>query len=206
MVRGETRPSPELLGGVLLAGAALLWTAAALGVGPSGLAWTFDRLAGVVGYAALAAAVAVGALLGSRYVPPRLARPLQFGWHGVLSGFALALVAAHVAFTLVDAEHPQTVAGVLVPGLATYAPGALAAGTLAMHALAAVYLSFARRRTLPLRLWRGLHLLAYPAFALATLHGVLAGSDDLGWLYLPALSAVSAATALRFLERRKLLA
>ncbi len=205
MTRTAPHVSPELMAGLLVAGVAGLWLLAAAGAAPAGLAWTFNRLAGVAAYALLTLSVALGALMGSRHVPPWLAKPLQYGWHGLLSGFALATTAAHVAFSVVDAEYPQPLAGVLVPGLATYAPLALGLGTLASYALAAVYLSFARRRCLAPRLWRTLHLLAYPAFALATLHGLFAGSDRLAWLYPPALALVAAATALRFLERPRLL-
>lgn len=160
------------------------------------------RLGGVVGYAALAASVVLGAMTSSRYMPAWLAKPLQFGWHGVLSGFGLVAIAVHVAFSLVDAQYPQTLAGVLVPGLATYAPFALALGTLATYATVVVYASIARQRQLP-RTWvKRLHLLAYPAFAFATLHGVFAGSDRLAWLYLSALALVALATSVRMVEHR----
>lgn len=185
-----------------VAGLGTLWLAAWAGWTPEALAWTFLRMSGVVGYAALAVGVALGALTSSRYVPAWLAKPLQYGWHGVLSGFGLVAIGVHVAFSLVDAQYPQTLAGVLVPGLATYAPVALALGTLAAYAALVVYVSFARQRQLT-RVWvKRLHLLAYPAFALATLHGVFAGSDRLAWLYLPALALVALATSVRMLERR----
>lgn len=195
---------PETLAGLLLASLVGLWAAALVGVGPEPLAWTFTRLAGVAGYAALAASLVLGALMGSRLTPTWLAKPLQYGWHGILAGAGLAATAAHVAFTLVDARYPQTPVGVLVPGAATYAPFALALGTLAMYAMITVYVSFAQRQRLATRTWRALHLLAYPAFALATGHAILAGSDALPWLYLPALGLVGGTTALRFVERRTL--
>lgn len=179
-----------------------LWLAAWAGWTPEALAWTFLRLSGVVGYAALAVSVTLGALTSSRYVPAWLAKPLQYGWHGVLSGFGLVATVVHGAFALVDAQYPQSLAGVLVPGLASYAPVALAFGTLAAYATLVVYVSFARKHRLA-RVWvKRLHLLAYPAFALATLHGVFAGSDRLAWLYLPALALVALATSVRMLEQR----
>lgn len=196
---------PELLAGLLLALLAGLWSAALLGLGPEPLAWTFARLSGVVGYAALAASVVLGALMGSRLVPAWLAKPLQYGWHGILAGAGLAATVAHVAFVMVDARYPQTPLAVLVPGAATYAPFALALGTVALYLVATVQLSIANRKRLATRTWRALHLLAYPAFALATGHAVLAASDALPWLYLPALGLVGGTTALRFLERRTLL-
>lgn len=193
----------ELLTALLLAAVALTWALAARGATPEGLAWTLNRLAGVGAYALLALSVSLGAVLQSRFLPAWLARPLQYGWHGLLSGFALALAAVHVAFVTVDTQQPQTLAAVLVPGRASYAPLALALGTLALYATAAVYVSFASKTHLPRRLWTGLHLLAYPAFLMATVHGLLAGSDHLTSLYLVGTALALAGACARLLDGRR---
>lgn len=193
----------EILAAILLAGVALTWALAARSATPEGLAWTLNRLAGVGAYVLLALSVSLGAVLQSRFVPGWLARPLQYGWHGLLSGFGLALTAVHVAFVTVDTQKPQTLAAVLVPGHASYAPFALALGTLAAYAALAVYLSFAAKSRLPRPLWTGLHLLAYPAFLLATVHGWLAGSDHLTAMYLAGTSLAAFATMLRLAEGRE---
>jgi methionine sulfoxide reductase heme-binding subunit len=193
----------EVLAAALLAGVALTWVLASQSATPEGLAWTLNRLAGVAAYVLLTLSVSLGALLQSRFVPPWLARSLQYGWHGLLSGFGLALTAVHVAFVTVDTQRPQSFAAVLVPGHATYAPFALALGTLAAYAAVAVYLSFAARSRLPRPLWTGLHLLAYPAFVLATVHGWLAGSDHLFMMYLAGTALAATAAVLRLVERRE---
>ncbi len=192
----------DLLLAAIAGALAMVWLLAWVGRTPESLAWTFLRLSGVAGYALLGLSVALGALTSSRFIPAWLAKPLQFGWHGLLSGAALALVVVHGAFSLVDATYPQTAAGVLVPGLATYAPVALALGTLAFYAMTTVYVSYGLRTRVPARWTKRLHLLAYPAFILGTLHGVMAGSDRLTWLYGLTLMVVAMATAVRLLERR----
>jgi len=192
----------ELLTAVMLTAVALTWVLAARSLTPEGLAWTLNRVSGVAAYALLALSLTFGALLNSRFMPQWLARPLQYGWHGLLSGFALALTAVHVAFVLVDTQKPQSLAAVLVPGMATFAPLALAFGTLALYGIAAVYLSFANRTRLPKRTWIGLHLLAYPAFAMATIHGWLAGTDHLTALYSAGTALALATAGLRLLGRR----
>ncbi len=192
----------ELLAAALLAGVALTWALAARSATPEGLAWTLNRLAGVGAYALLSLSVSLGAVLKSRFVPAWLARPLQYGWHGLLSGFGLALTAVHVAFVTVDTQKPQSLAAILIPGRASYAPLALAFGTLALYAAVAVYLSFAARSRLPRPVWTGLHLLAYPAFALATVHGWLAGSDHLSAMYLVGTGLAALAVIVRVAERR----
>ena len=192
----------DVLLGVLLAAVGFTWAMAARGLAPGPLAWTFTRVSGVSAYVLLALSVALGAALKSRFVPGWLARPLQYGWHGVLSGFALALTAVHVAFVTVDTQQPQTLAGVLLPGAATYAPVGLALGTLGAYAAVAVYVSFAAKARLPRRVWVSLHLLAYPAFALATAHGLIAGTDHLGGLYLAGTALACLGVALRMSEGR----
>jgi DMSO/TMAO reductase YedYZ heme-binding membrane subunit len=192
----------EVLTGALLVAVGLTWAMAARGLTPGPLAWTLTRVSGVAAYAMLSVAVAFGAALKSRLVPVWLARPLQYGWHGVLSGFALALTAVHVAFVTVDTQQPQGLVAVLVPGRASYAPFGLALGTLAAYAALAVYVSFAARARLSRRAWVGLHLLAYPAFALATAHGLIAGTDHLAGLYLAGTALAAAGIALRWAEPR----
>lgn len=198
----DTRSQPlvDVLTAVLLAAVAFTWALAARGLTPGPFAWTFTRVSGVLAYVLLTLSVALGAMLSTRFVPAWLARPLQYGWHGVLSGFALALTAVHVAFVTVDGQQPQNLAGVLVPGAASYAPFGLALGTLALYASVAVYASFAAKARLSRPVWLGLHLLAYPAFAMATAHGLIAGTDHLGALYVGGTALAAAAVALRLAD------
>jgi len=202
MIDTRVSTANELLAAALLAGVGATWFLAAQGLTPGPLAWTLTRVSGVAAYVLLSLTVSLGATLKSRLVPAWLARPLQYGWHGVMSGFALAFTAVHVAFVLVDAKIPQSLAGVLIPGRASYAPLGLALGTLATYAAVLVYLTFGLKARLPRRVWIGFHLLAYPSFAMATLHGVLAGSDALGPLYLAGSGLAALALLVRLREHR----
>ncbi len=193
----------EALAGLMLAALAFVWLLAFNQLAPSTLAWTLTRVSGVTSYVLLSISVALGALMASAYVPKWLAKALQYGWHGLLSGFALALVGVHVVFTFVDTQYPQTLLGVLIPGLASYAPLALALGTLATYGMITVYGTFAYKNKLPRTVWRTLHLLAYPSFILATVHGLWAGSDTLGLLYIGASLLVIFTFLVRIFEVRK---
>ena len=190
--------------GLPLATLTLYWLLAWAGLAPRGFTWAFLSLTGVIGYLLLTLSVASGALLATRFTPPAwLAKPLQFGWHGLTAGSGLALVGVHVAFSLVTEHFPQPLAGALVPGLATYEPAAMGLGTVGTYLLLAPYLSFAGRRVLGPKWVKGLHLLAYPGFAAGTLHGVMGGSDRLAWLYLGALALVAFTVAVRLVEGRR---
>jgi sulfoxide reductase heme-binding subunit YedZ len=91
----------------------------------------------------------------------------------------------------------------LVPGLSTYRPAAVALGVLAGELMLLVYASFSLRKRIGMKAWRALHRLTYAVFAGGTLHGLAAGTDStrpwaLG-LYLGAVGAVALASAWRFL-------
>ncbi len=191
-----------LWGPVVALGA--FWLLAYAGLAPSAWVWAFLRLTGVIGYLLLALSVASGALLSARFTPPPwLAKPLQYGWHGLTAGSGLVLVAVHVALSLVGTTHSQPLVGVLVPGMATFSPFAMGLGTVASYFMLAPFLTFAWRRKLPAKWVKLLHLLAYPAFVAGTLHGVLMGSDRLGWAYLGAVTLVAFTFAIRMVEGRR---
>lgn len=179
---------------------ALAYAACFLHVGPQTLAWSLNRATGTVAYLLLAVTTATGALLGSRYSPGWLSRASQAGWHGVASGFALILGALHGVLLTVDQQYPQTLAAILIPGRSTVLPLPVALGTLGLYGLALVVGSTFLRRLVSTRVWKALHLTAYPAFALLTAHGMLAGSDHLGALYGVSVALVAFTFGLRLLD------
>ncbi len=183
-----------LLGGFILS---------ALNLSSGPLAWSLLRATGVVAYLALAATVSSGALLGSRYAPAWVVRAQQYGWHGLLSGFALILGSAHGVFLMVDGKYAQPLSALLVPGTSTFSPLTVGLGTLGLYALALVYGSTLWRKHLSLRVWRAVHLAAYPAFVLLTVHGLLIGSDHLGLLYGSSIASVALTFGLRFSEETR---
>ena len=183
--------------GVLLLGAFVL---SALNLSSGPLAWSLLRATGVVAYLALAVTVSFGALLGSRYAPVWLVRAQQYGWHGLLSGFALVLGSVHGLFLTVDGRYAQPLRALLIPGTSTFSPLAVGLGTLGLYGLALVYGSTLWRRHLNVRVWRAVHLAAYPSFMLLTVHGLLIGSDGLGLLYGASVAGVALTFGLRFSE------
>jgi len=180
-----------LLGGFILS---------ALNLTSGPLAWSLLRATGVIAYLTLAATVSFGALLGSRYAPVWLVRAQQYGWHGLLSGFALVLGSVHGLFLAVDGKYAQPLSALLLPGTSTFSPLAVGLGTLGLYGLALVYGSTLWRKHLSVRVWRAVHLAAYPAFVLLTLHGLLIGSDQLGLLYGASVSSAALTFSLRFSE------
>jgi sulfoxide reductase heme-binding subunit YedZ len=102
---------------------------------------------------------------------------------------------------VLDATVHVSPAALVVPGLVDYRPAWTAAGVLAADLIVLVVASFWVRRRIGMKNWRRLHWSTYAVFALATLHGLFAGTDSrsLLSLYVGAVLAVVFATAWRAL-------
>lgn len=190
----------ELLTALILSVLILAWLASLINLPSGSLAWLILRSSGTLAYIALAITTSLGALLSSRYAPAWLARAAQYGWHGLLSGFALVVSAIHGAFLLVDGQYRQPLIGVLLPFMVSFKPLEVGLGILAFYALVSVYASTVLKKKLSARFWRGLHLLSYPAFIMATLHGHWTGSDSLAQLYWTACVAVTLTFVIRVFD------
>jgi predicted ferric reductase len=68
-------------------------------------------------------------------------------------------------------------ADVLVPGVASWEPTAVALGITSFYGLAVVTLSFYVKGLIGQNAWRAIHYLAFGTFVGALLHGILAGTD-----------------------------
>jgi methionine sulfoxide reductase heme-binding subunit len=192
----------EVLTALILAALCLAWLASLLKLPGGPLAWLILRSSGTLAYLALAISTSLGALLSSKYAPNWLNRAAQYGWHGLLSGFALSVSMIHGLFLMVDAQYRQPLVGVMLPFASSFKPLEIGLGTLTVYALLTVYISTIFKNRLSARTWRVLHVLSYPAFIFATIHGIFAGSDSLLALYWMAGAAVLLTFALRINEVR----
>jgi DMSO/TMAO reductase YedYZ heme-binding membrane subunit len=167
--------------------------------------WYFARSAGIVAYLLLSSSVFVGVLLAGRERTswPRFAVEEVHRFLAILTGVFVVL---HGGSLLLDRVVPIGLSQELVPFSSPYRPFAVGLGVTAMELLAAVAVSNRYRRSIPHRLWRKLHYLTLPAWLLASLHGVLAGTDRADpWfagVVAGASCAVAVAAAARFSPRR----
>jgi DMSO/TMAO reductase YedYZ heme-binding membrane subunit len=100
-----------------------------------------------------------------------------FPWHELLTAFTWAFLVLHVVLLAVDPYADVGWLGSLVPGLSTYRPAAIAIGTVALYALLVTTVTARWTRLLPPGWWLRIHRVSAVAFALAWVHGVLAGTD-----------------------------
>ncbi len=163
--------------------------------------WILARASGLVAYMLLTASILAGIVLKARPFGRALRPAAVTDLHRFLALLGLTALALHGATLVLDDVVSISPAALIVPGLVPYRPLWTALGVLAGELMLLVYASFSLRKRIGNRAWRRLHWLTYLVFALATLHGLAAGSDShQPWaltLYGAATGAVITAAAWR---------
>jgi predicted ferric reductase len=159
------------------------------------LPWLLERLAAFLAYISMTGSVIYGLMLSTKLLDAIAHRPISFALHQDLAAVGLGLAGVHGALLGLDATVPFSIPQMAVPGMAPYAPLAVAAGQLTFYVTAVVVASFYARRLIGQRAWRALHVLTFLAFAGATAHGILAGSDSGAtwtfWMYAGSVAIVT---------------
>ncbi len=140
--------------------------------------WILARASGLVAYALLTTSVLAGLVLKARPFGTALKPATVTDLHRFLALLGLGAVSLHGLALLLDRAVPLAVADLFVPGIAPYRPLWTGLGVLAAELTVVVYASFGLRKRIGARNWRRLHWAAYAIFALATVHGLAAGSDS----------------------------
>jgi sulfoxide reductase heme-binding subunit YedZ len=138
--------------------------------------WYFARSAGIVAYLLLSSSVLLGVLMAGKttFAWPKFAVEEVHRFLAILTGVFIVL---HGGSLLLDRVVSISLGQELVPFTSSYRPLAVGLGICAMELIAAVGITNALRKRLPHRTWRKLHYLTLPAWLLASLHAVLAGTD-----------------------------
>lgn len=164
--------------------------------------WLLARASGMTAYLMLTLSVLAGLVLKSRpFAKLKASRVGEV--HKTLALTGLGALALHAISLVLDSTVKVSLAALVVPGLVSYRPAAVAVGVVASWLFVVITASFWVRKRIGTKVWRRLHWLTFALFAAATIHGVAAGTDtSQPWarsLYLGALGAVTAATAWRAL-------
>ena len=163
--------------------------------------WLLARTSGLTAYLLLTLSVLAGLMLSSRPFGRAVKGAAVMDLHRLLALLGLASLAVHGTALLLDRTVRMPVAGLLVPGASPYRPVAVALGVIAAELMALVVVSFSVRKLIGRKAWRVLHWSTYAIFGLATVHGLLAGSDSAQpWarnVYLGAVAVTAFAVAWR---------
>ncbi|WP_274654535.1 ferric reductase [Paenibacillus humicola] len=139
--------------------------------------WQIIRVTGIVSYILLTLGVALGIAYGLPLWPRKMKTVLyKIHSFATISGTALGLL--HGAVTVIDTYVPYTWRELLVPFTAHYDPVLSGLGTLCGYAMLLVILTTDLRNLLKRRVWLAFHLLSYPIFAMAAIHGFFMGTDS----------------------------
>lgn len=186
---------PAVASGIVLGATLPGVVSGILAADPSSLPWLFERLFAFMAYIAMAMSVVYGLLLSTKLLDAIAHRPVNFTLHQDLAALGLGMAAIHAVLLGLDASMPFSVAQMLVPGAAPYAPLAVGAGQASLYLMALVTASFYVRRHIGQRAWRMLHYATFLAFAGSTAHGIAAGTDSSApwaqWLYLASMTIVA---------------
>ena len=148
------------------------------------LTWIVLRAAGVAAYLMLWATVSWGLVGTTSLLGRKVARVTAINVHQFLATAAFVLLGVHIGGLLLDRFVPFKPLDVLLPLHTTYHTVPVAFGIASMWAVVIVLLSSWLRKHISTKAWRALHLLAVPAFAMALVHGVFAGTDTLRpWMW-----------------------
>jgi DMSO/TMAO reductase YedYZ heme-binding membrane subunit len=152
--------------------------------GPSPL-WYLTRGTGVVALLLLTAVVVLGVTASLRVSSERWPRFLVAGLHRNLTLLALAFLAVHIGTTVADNYAPVSLKDAFIPFVSAYRPIWVGLGAVAFDLLLALVATSLLRARVGVRLWRGLHWLAYVSWPVALVHGLGTGSDaKTGWMIL----------------------
>ncbi len=113
--------------------------------------WYVARASGLMAWAMLTLTVVWGLLLSSKLLGRKPAPAWILDLHRFIGGATVVFTVVHLVAILADSY---------------------------VHFVAAVELTSLLRKSLPNPLWRRVHYATVPLFALATIHGVTAGTDS----------------------------
>jgi len=164
--------------------------------------WYAARASGVAAYVILSLVVCLGLALGGKAQTrrwPRFSVEEIHRFGGLLVG---SLIGVHVLAIAADSFLPFSLIQLLVPFTSAYRPIWTGLGIAAAEILVALAITNHYRRRLPYAFWRKAHYLNFAVWGLASLHGLMAGTDRgaawLAILYGVSVGAVVALLAWRF--------
>ncbi|HEY2542487.1 MAG TPA: hypothetical protein VGH92_05490 [Gaiellaceae bacterium] len=159
--------------------------------------WYAARASGVAAYVVLSIVVAIGITLGGKAQSrrwPRFAVEDVHRFGGLLVG---SLIVVHVGAIALDSFLPFSIGQLVVPFTARYRPLWTGLGIFAAELLLALAITNHYRKRMPYRLWRLAHYANFAVWTLASVHGILSGTDrSTTWLAILYGAAVATVLAL----------
>ncbi|RMG96154.1 MAG: hypothetical protein D6706_10740 [Chloroflexi bacterium] len=167
-------------------------------------AWYFTRSTGTIAYFLLTTATAWGILLSTKFIKETVPAPLTLAMHTILSWLSLLITSFHITALLFDTYYTYRLADLVIPFIGPYRPQWVAPGIISFYLMFLTSISFSWRKQIGQTWWRRLHYLTFLAYALATIHGLMAGTDSTDWGM--KIMFVASGTIILFLTNYRLIA
>lgn len=155
-----------------------LVAAAMSGVSISPLTWYVARSAGLATYLLFWLATASGLGMTTKLFSFARFNGEKWEIHRLATELAFVMLAAHLISLALDPTVALGLLGVLIPFVSDVRQPWTDLGIVATYGMIIVGGSFGMRRYIGYHGWRLLHVLAFPMWLIALLHGIGAGSDS----------------------------
>jgi sulfoxide reductase heme-binding subunit YedZ len=160
--------------------------------------WYAARASGVAAYVVLSLVVSLGIGLGGKAQNkrwPRFSIEEIHRFGGLLVG---SLIGIHVLAIAADSFLPFSLVNLIVPFTSRYRPLWTGLGIAAAEILLALAITNHYRKRMPYNIWRKAHYLNFAVWTLASLHGLMSGTDR-GAPWLAVIYGVCVATVVMLL-------
>lgn len=140
--------------------------------------WYLARVGGLMSWWLLSATVVWGLLVHTRVLGRRAAQARLLDLHRFLAAFSLSFLALHLLGLVADSWVDIGLLQILFPFTSAYRPVAVAWGVVALYLVAAIQATSLLKSRIPHRWWRHVHYSTFALFVLATVHALMAGTDE----------------------------
>ncbi|QYR22726.1 ferric reductase [Paenibacillus sp. sptzw28] len=145
--------------------------------------WQIIRVLGLASYSLLFMGVSLGLIYSMPFLKGKR-KALVYKWHSTATNAGLILILGHIIFLLIDTYVPFTWKGIAIPFSAGKDPIWNGLGTIAFYGVVLVIVTTDFKAFMSNGLWRSIHMLAYPVFLLAMVHGLGSGTDSRNvWIF-----------------------
>ncbi len=159
--------------------------------------WFVSRSSGIIAWALLTLSVCWGLFISTKAVAKASTPAWLLDLHRFLGGIAVTFTAIHLIGLWADSYVEFGWRELFVPMASEWKPGPVAWGIVSVYLLVAIELTSLAMKFLPRKLWRAVHHLSLPLYAMATYHGVAAGTDKTNQMFrLAALASINIVTFL----------
>ena len=163
--------------------------------------WYAIRATGVVTLGLFTFTVVLGLLNRSRVATVRWPRFVIDRLHRDSSLLAVVFLTLHIATSVTDRFVAINLVDAVFPFHSAYRPLWVGLGAVAFDLLVALIVTSLIRVRLGVKLWRGIHWLAYAAWPVAVVHGIGIGTDS-GRLWMVAIDVICIGSVLGALALR----